>query len=115
MSNLSVNAIRFLGIDVINKVKTQVTQGWLWGISLNGLYLFTNNFVSIQPNQTGLTGSAFILSAGHGSMLLMPFFTFLVLKIRMDEIKNFRHGVQKTPGHPELGHTAGVDAHNWSL
>ncbi|MBY5035044.1 transketolase [Streptococcus gallolyticus] len=110
MSTLSVNAIRFLGIDAIEKSKSG-HPGVVMGAAPMAYSLFTKH-MHINPAQPNwINRDRFVLSAGHGSMLL---YALLHLSgfadVTMDEIKSFRQWGSKTPGHPEFGHTAGVDA-----
>ena len=110
MSNLSVNAIRFLGIDAIEKSKSG-HPGIVMGAAPMAYSLFTKE-LRINPSQPNwINRDRFILSAGHGSMLLYGLLHLSGFEdVTMDEIKNFRQWGSKTPGHPEFGHTAGVDA-----
>ncbi|WP_029187131.1 transketolase [Streptococcus suis] len=110
MSNLSVNAIRFLGIDAIEKSKSG-HPGVVMGAAPMAYSLFTKE-LRINPAQPNwMNRDRFILSAGHGSMLLYGLLHLSGFEdVTMDEIKNFRQWGSKTPGHPEFGHTAGVDA-----
>ena len=110
MSNLSVNAIRFLGIDAINKANSG-HPGVVMGAAPMAYNLFTKN-LRINPAQPNwINRDHFILSAGHGSMLLYALLHLSGFEdVNMDEVKNFRQWGSKTPGHPEFGHTAGVDA-----
>lgn len=110
MSNLSVNAIRFLGIDAIEKSKSG-HPGVVMGAAPMAYSLFTKE-LRINPAQPNwINRDRFILSAGHGSMLLYGLLHLSgFADVTMDEIKNFRQWGSKTPGHPEFGHTAGVDA-----
>ena len=110
MSNLSVNAIRFLGIDAINKANSG-HPGVVMGAAPMAYNLFTKN-LRINPAQPNwINRDRFILSAGHGSMLLYALLHLSGFEdVSMDEVKNFRQWGSKTPGHPEFGHTAGVDA-----
>ncbi|HFI0735917.1 TPA: transketolase [Streptococcus suis] len=110
MSNLSVNAIRFLGIDAIEKSKSG-HPGIVMGAAPMAYSLFTKE-LRINPSQPNwINRDRFILSAGHGSMLLYGLLHLSGFEdVTMDEIKNFRQWESKTPGHPELGHTTGVDA-----
>lgn len=110
MSNLSVNAIRFLGIDAIEKSKSG-HPGVVMGAAPMAYSLFTKE-LRINPAQPNwINRDRFILSAGHGSMLLYGLLHLSGFEeVSMDEIKNFRQWGSKTPGHPEFGHTAGVDA-----
>ncbi|HFI0056685.1 TPA: transketolase [Streptococcus suis] len=110
MSNLSVNAIRFLGIDAIEKSKSG-HPGIVMGAAPMAYSLFTKE-LRVNPSQPNwINRDRFILSAGHGSMLLYGLLHLSGFEdVTMDEIKNFRQWGSKTPGHPEFGHTAGVDA-----
>ena len=110
MSNLSVNAIRFLGIDAINKANSG-HPGVVMGAAPMAYSLFTKQ-LRINPAQPNwINRDRFILSAGHGSMLLYALLHLSGFEdVNMDEVKNFRQWGSKTPGHPEFGHTAGVDA-----
>lgn len=110
MSNLSVNAIRFLGIDAINKANSG-HPGVVMGAAPMAYSLFTKQ-LRINPAQPNwINRDRFILSAGHGSMLLYALLHLSGFEdVSMDEVKNFRQWGSKTPGHPEFGHTAGVDA-----
>jgi len=110
MSNLSVNAIRFLGIDAINKANSG-HPGVVMGAAPMAYSLFTKE-LRINPAQPNwINRDRFILSAGHGSMLLYALLHLSGFEdVSMDEVKNFRQWGSKTPGHPEFGHTAGVDA-----
>lgn len=109
MSNLSVNAIRFLGVDAIEKSKSG-HPGVVMGAAPMAYSLFTKQ-MRINPEQPNwINRDRFILSAGHGSMLLYALLHLSGFKdVSIEEIKNFRQWGSKTPGHPEYGHTAGVD------
>ena len=110
MTNLSVNAIRFLGVDAIEKSKSG-HPGVVMGAAPMAYDLFTKQ-MRINPEVPNwINRDRFILSAGHGSMLLYALLHLSGFKdVSMDEIQNFRQWGSKTPGHPEYGHTAGVDA-----
>ncbi|MFA9413841.1 MULTISPECIES: transketolase [unclassified Streptococcus] len=110
MSIQSVNAIRFLGIDAINKANSG-HPGVVMGAAPMAYSLFTQH-LRITPNQPNwINRDRFVLSAGHGSMLL---YALLHLSgyadLSIEELQNFRQWGSKTPGHPEVTHTAGVDA-----
>ena len=110
MSNLSVNAIRFLGIDAIEKSKSG-HPGVVMGAAPMAYDLFTKQMRVNPEVPNWVNRDRFILSAGHGSMLLYALLHLSGFQdVTMDEIKNFRQWGSKTPGHPEFGHTAGVDA-----
>ncbi|MET3556912.1 transketolase [Streptococcus rupicaprae] len=109
MSNVSINAIRFLGIDAIEKSKSG-HPGIVMGAAPMAYSLFTKH-LRVNPAQPNwINRDRFVLSAGHGSMLLYALLHLSGFEdVSLEEIKNFRQWGSKTPGHPELGHTAGVD------
>ncbi|MDY5636871.1 MAG: transketolase [Streptococcus orisratti] len=109
MSDLSINAIRFLGIDAINKANSG-HPGIVMGAAPMGYTLFTKQ-MKINPAQPNwINRDRFVLSAGHGSMLLYALLHLSGFNVSIDDIKQFRQWGSKTPGHPEFGHTSGVDA-----
>lgn len=110
MSIQSINAIRFLGVDAIEKSKSG-HPGIVMGAAPMAYELFTKELRINPAVPNWINRDRFILSAGHGSMLLYALLHLSGFQdVSMDEIKNFRQWGSKTPGHPEYGHTAGVDA-----
>ena len=110
MSNLSVNAIRFLGIDAIENSKSG-HPGVVMGAAPMAYDLFTKQMRVNPEVPNWVNRDRFVLSAGHGSMLLYALLHLSGFQdVTMEEIKHFRQWGSKTPGHPEFGHTAGVDA-----
>lgn len=109
MSELSINAIRFLGVDAIEKSKSG-HPGIVMGAAPMAYSLYSQH-LRINPKEPHwINRDRFILSAGHGSMLLYALLHLSGFEeMTLDEIKNFRQWGSKTPGHPEFGHTAGVD------
>ncbi|MFA6022110.1 MAG: 1-deoxy-D-xylulose-5-phosphate synthase N-terminal domain-containing protein, partial [Rhodospirillales bacterium] len=104
------NAIRFLAADAVQKAKSG-HPGMPMGMADVATVLFTR-FLKFDPRAPRWPDrDRFVLSAGHGSMLL---YSLLYLTgyedVTIDEIKNFRQIGSKTPGHPEYGHTQGVEA-----
>ena len=110
MSNLSVNAIRFLGVDAINKANSG-HPGVVMGAAPMAYALFTKQLHITPQAPNWLNRDRFVLSAGHGSMLLYALLHLTGYEdTSMEELQAFRQWGSKTPGHPEFGHTAGVDA-----
>lgn len=110
MSNLSVNAIRFLGVDAIEKSKSG-HPGIVMGAAPMAYNLFTQHLRVNPAVPNWINRDRFVLSAGHGSMLLYALLHLSGFEdVSMAEIQNFRQWGSKTPGHPEFGHTQGVDA-----
>lgn len=109
IDELSVAAIRTIAIDAIEKAKSG-HPGMPMGAAPMGYHLFAKAMTHNPINPTWINRDRFVLSAGHGSMLLYSLLHLSGYDLPMEEIKNFRQWGSKTPGHPEFGHTAGVDA-----
>ncbi len=103
------NAIRALTMDAVQKAKSG-HPGMPMGMADVATVLFTR-YLKFDPTDAQWPDrDRFILSAGHGSMLLYSILYLLgVEDMTIDEIKNFRQLGSKTPGHPESGHTVGVE------
>ncbi len=104
----TINAIRILSAEAIDKAKSG-HPGLPMGCAPIGYTLF-QHFLKFNPADLKWENrDRFILSAGHGSMLNYSLFHLYGMGISMDDIKEFRQLGSKTPGHPEYGHTAGVE------
>ena len=110
MSQKSVNVIKVLGVDAINKAKSG-HPGVVMGAAPMAYSLFTKH-LRVNPKKTDwINRDRFVLSAGHGSMLLYSLLHLSGFEdVSLEEVKNFRQWGSKTPGHPEFGHTKGIDA-----
>lgn len=106
---LAINAIRTLSIDAIEKANSG-HPGLPMGAAPMAYTLWTKQLRHNPQNPTWFNRDRFILSAGHGSMLLYSLLHLGGYGLELDEIKNFRQWDSKTPGHPEYGHTVGVEA-----
>lgn len=105
----TVNAIRVLSADAIQKAKSG-HPGMPLGAAPIGFSLYAYH-LNFNPEKPSLyCRDRFILSAGHGSMLLYSLNHLFGYDIKMSDIKNFRQLGSITPGHPEYGHTPGVEA-----
>lgn len=105
----TVNAIRVLSADAIQKAKSG-HPGMPLGAAPIGFSLYAYH-LNFNPKKPSLyCRDRFILSAGHGSMLLYSLNHLFGYDIKMSDIKNFRQLGSITPGHPEYGHTPGVEA-----
>ncbi|MFF2091169.1 transketolase [Paenibacillus sp. NPDC058174] len=109
IDQLSIDTIRTLAIDAIDKANSG-HPGMPMGAAPMGYQLFAKNMVHNPSNPTWINRDRFVLSAGHGSMLLYSLLHLSGYDLPIEELKNFRQWGSLTPGHPEVGHTAGVDA-----
>ena len=103
------NAIRFLAIDAVEKAKSG-HPGMPMGMADVATVLFSR-FLKFDPADPAWPDrDRFVLSAGHGSMLLYALLYLTGYEdVTLDELKAFRQWGSKTPGHPEYGHTPGVE------
>lgn len=102
------DAIRFLAADAVQQANSG-HPGLPMGAADCAFSLW-GNYLSFNPEDpTWVNRDRFILSAGHGSMLLYSLLHLFGYDLSLDELKNFRQWGSKTPGHPEFGHTVGVE------
>jgi len=102
------NAVRALSMDAVQKAKSG-HPGAPMGMADIAEVLW-NDFLSHNPtNPDWVNRDRFILSNGHGSMLIYSLLHLTGYDLPMDELKNFRQLHSKTPGHPEYGYTPGVE------
>ncbi|MDY6269358.1 MAG: transketolase [Selenomonadaceae bacterium] len=112
MSNLDtkcVNAIRVLAADAIQKANSG-HPGLPLGSAPMAYELWANHMHHNPKNPQWANRDRFILSGGHGSTLLYSLLHFYGYGLTMDDMKSFRQLDSLTPGHPEYGHTTGVEA-----
>ena len=104
----AVNTIKMLSVDQIEAAKSG-HPGLPMGCSDMAFILF-NEFIRFNPQDPAWANrDRFVLSAGHGSALVYSLLHLYGYELSMDEVKNFRQWGSKTPGHPEYGHTPGVE------
>ena len=103
------DAIRVLSMEAVHRAKSG-HQGMPMGMADVATVLWTQ-FLKYDPKAPDWADrDRFVLSAGHGSMLLYSLLHLTGFEsVSMDDIKNFRQWESATPGHPEYGHTAGVE------
>lgn len=106
---LAIDTIRTLSIDAIEKANSG-HPGLPMGAAPMAYTLWTQYMNHNPKNPTWFNRDRFVLSAGHGSALLYSLLHLSGYDLSLDDLKNFRQWGSKTPGHPEYGHTAGVDA-----
>lgn len=106
----SVNAIRFLGVDAINKANSG-HPGIVMGAAPMAYALYKDHMHINPENPKWFDRDRFVLSAGHGSALLYSILHLAQFKdVTTEELQRFRQLHSKTPGHPEYGYTQGVDS-----
>ncbi|RPI65269.1 MAG: transketolase [Ignavibacteriales bacterium] len=108
IEKLSISTIRTLAIDAVQKANSG-HPGMPLGMAPIAYALYYKTMKHNPANPNWLNRDRFVLSAGHGSMLLYSILHLSGYKVSLDDLKNFRQWNSITPGHPELGHTAGVE------
>jgi len=109
IDKLSVDTIRMLSAEAVEKANSG-HPGLPLGASPMAYTLWAKVMNHNGKNPNWINRDRFILSAGHGSMLLYSLLHLFQYDVTIDDIKNFRQLGSRTPGHPEFGHTVGVEA-----
>jgi transketolase len=104
----SITTLRCLAIDAIQKAKSG-HPGMPMGMAPTAYTLWTRHLRHNPANPRWVNRDRFVLSAGHGCMLLYGLLHLTGYDLSLDDLKNFRQWGSKTPGHPEYGHTPGVE------
>ncbi|MFL6593279.1 MAG: transketolase [Luteimonas sp.] len=103
-----IDTMRFLAVDAVQKADSGHP-----GMPLGAMpmaYVLWDRFLKHNPRNPGWTDrDRFVLSAGHGSMLLYALLYMTGYDLSLDDLRQFRQWESKTPGHPERGHTPGVE------
>ena len=108
LDQLCINTIRFLSVDAVQKAKSG-HPGMPLGAAPMAYVLWTRFLKHNPRNPDWFDRDRFVLSAGHGSMLLYSLLHLTGYDLSLDDIKQFRQFGSKAPGHPERGHTSGVE------
>jgi transketolase len=103
-----INTIRFLSVDAVQKANSG-HPGMPLGAAPMAYALWTRLLKHNPRNPQWVDRDRFVLSAGHGSMLLYSLLHLTGYDLSLDHIKQFRQWGSKAPGHPERGHTPGVE------
>jgi len=106
--NLVANTIRGLSMDAVQAANSG-HPGMPMGMADVGAVLWTQYLKHNPQNPQWVDRDRFILSAGHGSMLIYSLLHLAGYDLPIEEVKNFRQWGSKTAGHPEFGHTVGVE------
>ncbi len=105
---LAINAIRMLAVDATRKANSG-HPGMPMGMAPAAHVLWSRHLSHNPSNPHWENRDRFVLSAGHGSMLLYSLLHLHGYNLSLEDLKNFRQWGSKTPGHPEVGHTEGVE------
>jgi transketolase len=109
IDQLCINTLRFLAVDQVEKARSGHPGMPLGAAPM--AYVLWDRFLRHNPrNPKWFNRDRFILSAGHGSALLYALLHLYGYDLPLEELKRFRQWGSKTPGHPEYGHTPGVEA-----
>lgn len=108
LDQLCINTIRTLAMDGVQKAKSG-HPGMPMGMAPVAYVLWTKYLNHNPANMHWQNRDRFVLSGGHGSMLLYSLLHLTGYKVTLDDLKSFRQLGSKTPGHPEYGHTDGVE------
>ena len=105
---LAINTLRCLAMDAVQAANSG-HPGTPMALAPMGYVLWTKFLKHNPKNPHWLDRDRFVLSCGHASMLLYGLLHLTGYDLPMEELKNFRQWGSKTPGHPEFGHTVGVE------
>ncbi len=108
LAQRSIQTIRFLAVDAVERANSG-HAGLPMGAASMAYVLFTRHLRMNPANPAWPDRDRFILSAGHGSMLLYALLHLTGYDLPLEELKRFRQWGSRTPGHPEYGHTPGVE------
>jgi transketolase len=108
VDQLCINTIRFLSVDAVQKAASG-HPGMPLGAAPMAYVLWSRLLKHNPRNPDWFDRDRFVLSAGHGSMLLYSLLHLTGYDLPLEEIKRFRQWGSKAPGHPERGHTPGVE------
>jgi len=108
VNNTTVNTLRFLSVETIQKAKSG-HPGLPMGAAPMALALWGGTMKHNPKNPNWVNRDRFVLSAGHGSSLLYSLLHVFDYGVSTDDLKLFRQANSKTPGHPEYGHTPGIE------
>ena len=108
LDQLCINTIRFLAVDAVQNANSG-HPGMPMGAAPMGYLLWTRFLKHNPAHPAWFDRDRFVLSAGHGSMLLYALLHLTGYDLPLDEIRRFRQWQSRTPGHPERGRTPGVE------
>ena len=108
LQDRSINTLRLLSADAVEKANSG-HPGLPMGAAAMAYTIWTRHLRHNPKNPNWFDRDRFVLSGGHGSMLLYSLLHLTGYELSLDDLKNFRQWGSLTPGHPEYGHTVGVE------
>ncbi len=108
LDELCINTVRFLSVDAVQQANSG-HPGMPLGAAPMAYVLWTRLLKHNPRNPDWFDRDRFVLSAGHGSMLLYSLLTLTGYDLSLDDIRRFRQWGSRAPGHPERGQTPGVE------
>lgn len=108
INNLAINTIRIISAEAVQKANSG-HPGLPMGSAPMAYTLWSKHMQHNPKNPEWINRDRFVLSAGHGSMLIYSLLHLFGYGLEMEDLKQFRQWGSKTPGHPEYGHTKGIE------
>jgi transketolase len=108
IEKLSIDTVRVLSMDAVQQANSG-HPGTPMALAPIGYSLFTRHLRHNPADPTWIDRDRFVLSCGHASMLVYSLLYLTGYDVTLDDIRDFRQWGSRTPGHPEYGHTAGVE------
>ena len=108
LDHLTINTLRFLAADAVQSANSG-HPGLPLGAAPMAYVIWKKHLKHNPKNPNWYDRDRFVLSAGHGSALLYALIHLSGYDLSLNELRNFRQWDSKTPGHPEYGHTPGVE------
>jgi transketolase len=108
IDTLAINAVRVLAMDAVQAANSG-HPGTPMALAPLGYVLWTRHLRHDPSDPKWANRDRFVLSAGHASMFLYSLLYLTGYDLTLDDIRNFRQWESRTPGHPEYGHTPGVE------
>ncbi|MEO8140934.1 MAG: transketolase, partial [Gemmatimonadota bacterium] len=108
LDQLCINTIRVLSIDAVERAASG-HPGMPMGAAPMAYVLWTRHLRHDPADPTWIDRDRFVLSAGHGSMLLYSLLHLTGYDLTLDDLREFRRLGSRTPGHPERGKSAGIE------
>ncbi len=108
LDRLCIDALRVLSMDAVQQANSG-HPGTPMALAPLGYVTWTRHLKHNPANPNWMDRDRFVLSVGHASMLIYGLLYLTGYDLTLEDIRNFRQWDSRTPGHPEFGHTAGIE------